>query len=96
MTLRIPLDKIPSQNFNIVLNGQYCGIKIYQKYNQVFCDLTLNERVLFKGVRCLNLVNIVPGDYLGFNGKLYFADLNGTEDPDYTGFNDRWVLVYES
>lgn len=93
-TQYVPLEQVPSQQFNIVLNGQDCAIKIYQKDEEVFCDMSVSDVAIWKGIKCLNLVEIKPSSYMGFNGSLYFKDLNGNEDPLYTGFGDRWVLVY--
>lgn len=94
-TVYVPLEQIPSQKFSINLNGQYCTLKIYQKDEDVFCDMYVDEIVIWTGIKCLNLVEIKPSNYMGFTGTLYFEDLNGNENPLYTGFGDRWVLVYE-
>ena len=32
--------------------------------------------------------------YDGFQGNLFFIDIQGSDDPDYTGFNSRWYLIY--
>ena len=37
---------------------------------------------------------IVRDTYLGFLGDLAFFDLQGEDDPYYTGLGDRWVLGY--
>ena len=29
-------------------------------------------------------------------GNLYFMDIYGTEDPDYTQFNDRFQFIYDT
>lgn len=90
----INLAKTPSQSFKINLAMQQCELKIYQKGDYVYCDLTLDEVVQWTGVKCKTGVLIKPVDYVAFKGNLRFRDLQGDEDPVYMGFGDRWVLEY--
>jgi hypothetical protein len=93
--LQIPIQAVPSQVVLCVLANQNCQISIYQKGDNVFVDLNSNGVDMCIG--CLGL-NGVPLDacnaYDGFQGNLYFVDTQGLDDPDYTGFNTRWYLVY--
>jgi hypothetical protein len=104
----IPLQAIPSQTFNITLNSQACTIDVYQKtfYSDnnetntqvnivpVFLDLYVSGVLIIGGVLCLNANRIVRDTYLGFVGDLAFYDQQGSSDPIYTGFGDRYLLVY--
>jgi hypothetical protein len=93
--LVIPIQAVPSQQVLCVLGGQNCQIAIYQKGNSVFVDLNSNGTDMC--VACL-AHNAVPLDscnsYDGFQGNLYFIDSQGLDDPEFTGFNTRWFLVY--
>lgn len=90
----IPLQAVPSQTLNVLLDQQNCRINIYQKEPGLFLDLLINDAPLISGIICLDRVLIVRQPYLGFVGNLIFADTLGLEDPYYTGLGDRFELVY--
>lgn len=90
----IPTSAIPSQVINIVLNNQICQINLYQKFYGIFADLYVNSVLVIGGVLALNLVRIVRDTYLGFSGDLVFTDLQGDQQPYYTGLGTRYILVY--
>lgn len=90
----IPVQKVPDQEFLIDIDGQKCQIHLYQRYMYVYMDLTVDDNILFQGKMCLNRVDLVDSVYFGFRGRLKFIDTQGNDDPYYTGFNERWFLVY--
>ena len=92
--LTIPISAIPNQQFSAVLAGQNCIIHIYQKTTGVFLDLTVNENVICQGALVLGQSPIVKNTYLGFVGNLAIIDTQGFTDPTYTGFGERYQLVY--
>lgn len=97
--LVIPIQPVPSQQVLCVLDGQNCQIAIYIRgakgFQNVYLDLNSNGTDMC--IACL-AHNAVPLDacnsYDGFQGNLYFIDTQGVADPQYTGFNTRWFLVY--
>lgn len=89
----IPISALPSQTLSITLNGQYCLISVYQKSTGVYLDLTVNAKPICSTAICRDRVGIVR--LLGFVGQLRFVDTQGTNDPDYTGFNTRYKLTYQ-
>lgn len=94
--LVIPLNAVPSQTLDTVLNGQPVTINIYQKVNGLYCDLVCTTMVnggLF-GVICENLNRIVRDLYLGFLGDIAFFDTQGTSDPTFDGLGGRYQLAY--
>lgn len=95
MAQTIPIQPVPNQTVLCVLGGQNCQINIYLRGDNIFVDLNSNGIDMCIG--CLGL-NAVPLDacnsYDGFQGNLYFIDTQGFDDPQYTGFNSRWMLVY--
>lgn len=93
--LIVPLKSVPAQQLSILLNGQSCQIKVYQKFFGVFVDLYINNTTLIiGGVIGQNLNMIVRSLYLGFVGDIAFYDTQGTDDPDWTGLGSRFLLIY--
>ncbi len=90
--LTIRLSATASQTLSVTLGGQFCKIAIYQKSTGVFLDLTVNDVPVNPGCSCLDRVSIIR--LAGFKGELRFVDTQGVSNPDYTGFNTRYKLVY--
>jgi hypothetical protein len=65
-------------------------------YNVVptFIDVYVNDALVVGGVICRNQTLIVRDPYLGLVGDLAFQDLEGTDDPIYTGLGARFALLY--
>ena len=93
---RIPLVVTPSQTMSVQLGQQSCRIDIRQRRTGVFVDLYVQDVPIFQGVKALDRCLLVRDAYLGFTGDLFFADTQGTSDPVYTGFDDRFRLYYET
>lgn len=92
--LIVPLIPTPSQTLTIQLANQPCTINVYQRSTGVFIDLFVNDAPIITSVICQDRNRIVRDTYLGFLGDLAFFDLQGEDDPYYTGLGDRWVLGY--
>jgi hypothetical protein len=90
----VPLTSEPNQQFQVALEGQNCTLGIYQKDESVFVDLWVDDNPIFLGMMALDRVGLKISDYMGFEGQLWFADQNGTTNPDYTGFGTRYILYY--
>jgi hypothetical protein len=94
MSQYIPLQPVPSQTVAVTLGGQNCQLSIYQKMGTVYLDLYVDLVLVIGGVVCWNNNVIVRSGYLGFSGDLAFIDTQGSVDPTYPGFADRFFLVY--
>ena len=92
--MQIALQPVPSQQVQIVLDGQTCAINIYVKVQCMFFDLAVNGVPIAYAVQCKNMVSLVPTAYLGFSGWMIFLDTQGSSDPIYTGLGSRFVLLY--
>ena len=92
--LTIPIQQIPDQVFYVTLGEQECEIHLYLRFRYMYMDLIVDDKTLFQGKICLNGVNMVEHEYLGFKGQLKFVDTQGFDDPYYTGFDERWFLTY--
>jgi hypothetical protein len=92
--LLVPLQPLPSQVVNVVLDSQPCTINVSQKFYGIFVDLYINNVLIIAGTLALNLTRMVRSLYLGFSGDLVFLDTQGTQDPYYTGLGTRYQLIY--
>jgi hypothetical protein len=94
--LIIPLDATPSQIVQTTLAGTFCRFSVYQKSTGLFMDFSAANALVIAGAACLNRRRIVRDAYLGFVGDLMFADLQGSDDPVYTGLGTRWLFAWLS
>lgn len=94
MALIVPLQAVPSQTLQIVLNGQATQIYIYQKTYGVFMDVSLDNVLVIAGVLCENDHLIIRNTYFGYAGDFLFDDTQGNTDPTYTGLGSRYLLYY--
>ena len=92
----IPLSPIPSQELNVILDGQHCTISLYWRQDHLYLDLNVNGGAVCRGAICQNRAEIVQSRTQGFKGSLYFLDLEGDRPPHWEGLNTRWALVYVS
>ena len=90
----IPIERLANQTFWIDLNEQDCEIHVYERYGVTYMDLKVNDKVIIQGQICLNNTDIIQYKHLEFDGNLRFIDTQGSNDPYYTGFNERYALVY--
>lgn len=90
----IPLENLPNQTLKVELGGKNCRFTFVSRGGRVYLnEMSIEDKNVLCGIVCLNKTNILQ--YIDFDGKLYFDDLDGNKDPEYTGFNNRFVLVYE-
>jgi hypothetical protein len=91
----VPLSPVPSQIVKAVLGGQRCDIAVYQKTTGLFFDLKAGRKSIVNAVICRDGVNLVTQSHLGFLGTLVFGDMQGSDDPIYTGIGTRFFLFYK-
>jgi hypothetical protein len=92
----IPLQPIPAQTLQIVLDGQYCTFSVYYRWGRCYLDLTVGATPILKGILCLHGEKLNTSPNIDFSGSLYFVDTQAQEPPQWEGLGDRWVLVYLS
>ena len=93
--LIVPLQPLPSQTVNALLNNQATTLNVYQKNALgLYVDVLLNNALIIGGVIALNLNVIIRNAYLGYVGDFAFIDTQGATDPVYTGLGSRYVLGY--
>lgn len=94
MSIIIPLQAVPNQTVNVLLNNQNCQINVYQKFFGLYLDLVANNVPVRAGVSCLDGERLIRYPYLPFIGDLMFFDQQGSNDPIYTGLGGRFQLAY--
>lgn len=90
----VPLRPIANQTLQAQLGGQACTINVFQQVYGLYVDVFIGTQGIVEGVIGLNGTLIVRSSYLGFSGDLVFADIQGIDDPVYTGLGSRWQLLY--
>ena len=95
--IQIPLKNLPSQELQVVLDGQQCMIFVYWRFGLMFLDLTVGDNVVCKGAVCRNGASITQFQSLYFRGSLHFWDTQGNQkSPQWEGLEDRYALLYLS
>jgi hypothetical protein len=93
----IPLQAVPSQQVNVLLNNQTCLINVYQRSTGLFTDLYVNNALIVAGVIGRNLTPMVRDAYLGFIGDLAWFNIDDdsqSTDPIYTEVGIYHFLTY--
>ena len=85
MILEIQLQQVPNQTFGVTLGGSDYELTLSYRLGQTFLSVVKdNEPVIYNRI-CQDNNPI---------GRFGFVDIAGTENPVYTGFNDRFKLVW--
>lgn len=92
--ISVPLQAVPSQSAQVILGGQNCLIRIYQKGVGLMIDLFVDGNPLVLGRICRDRNLLVRYRRFGFVGDLFFIDQQGESDPNYSGLRDRFSLIY--
>lgn len=90
----IPVPATPNPQFQCVLDGKQAQIALTTTNYGLFADVLYNGVPVANSRLCLDRTDINPARYLGLPQALFFADVQGTTDPVYTGFGTRYLLVY--
>lgn len=90
----IPLKQVPAQSINTILAGQPCTINLRLLGGRQYLSLSVNGTIICQNVLMVDRSAIVRAAYTGFIGDLASVDTQGTEPPQYTGWNDRWELAF--
>lgn len=97
MEYQIPLDAVPNQEKITNIGDQQCRLVVRTIDGNTFITIESEAQgYLCRGVLCVDRSAIIRADYLGFEGDFTFVDTDGEEPPHYTGFQDRWVLLYNT
>ncbi len=84
----------PNFEITTVIADENLRIKIRSLNSKTYMDLTVNNNVIFQGLRCDANVNMTECyKYKGVKGALVFYIESG-EDVYYTGFGTDYKLYY--
>ncbi len=98
--MSINLVQEPNQSLSVNLTDDAGNIHIADinlrtmEDGSLIMDLTIDGEVQFYGRRCINCMPLLLKHTIP--GNMYFFDKFGLSDPNYTGFNDRYLLVYDT
>lgn len=96
----VPLLAVPAQNITTTLDNQVVNLSIYQLRYGMYMNVTVSGVLEIAAVVCQNLNRIIRSSYLnadaGFAGDFAFNDLQGVNNPYYTGLGTRYQLIYLS
>lgn len=85
MVLEIPLQQVPNQTFGVTIQGSTYELTINSRLGDMYLSVVKDSEPLIYNRICQNNNPI---------GQFIFTDISGTENPAYTGFNDRFKLVW--
>lgn len=87
-------ENTPNFEITTVIADENLRIKIRSLNSKTYMDLTVNNNVIFQGLRCDANVNITECyKYKGVKGALVFYT-ESDEDVYYTGFGTDYKLYY--
>lgn len=92
----IPLAKVPSQKILVTLGGQNCTLILRSLAGKQYLSLSVDSNPVFYNTLIVDRIPLKKYDYLPFAGDIACVDTQGTDDPDYTQWGDRFQLVYDS
>ena len=97
--LIVPVQPVPNQTLNIVLNSQPTTIELASTIYGVFMSVYLNGSLVIGGVLALQAVRIIRESYLGFSGDFVWIESQpdisfGPQNPSYPGLGSRFLLLY--
>lgn len=90
----IPLQNTANQDLDTILDNVPVTINLKTTDYGLFIDVTYNGTQVVAGGLCRDRVDINRAKWLGMPSPLWFADLQGTTDPQFAGFNTRYLLCY--
>lgn len=91
----VPLQAVSNQTLAVTLARQPTQIAVRQNGGNVYFDLLLKGQYIVRTriVRDRQRL-LLDAKYRGFAGDFMFVDMEGTDDPVYTGLGSRFQLVY--
>lgn len=93
--MRVPLQPVPNQTLAVTLARQPAQIALRQNGDNVYFTLLLNGTPIVRTRIVRNQQRLLlDAGYRGFKGDFVFNDMQGTDDPVYTGLGSRFVLYY--
>lgn len=102
MTTLVPLEAIPSQQLQILLDGVRYTLEVRQIAESTLIVSVWRgsadgvDTVVIRSVVAGSRTPIIPYQYLEGSGGNFYFDTPNDELPDYTQFGGRHLLIYAS
>lgn len=90
----IPLQPLANQSFTCILDNAPAQIKLETTDYGLFASIVYNGNPVATSRLCLDRTDLNSARYNGLPQSLFFADLQGINDPTFDGFGTRYVLCY--
>ena len=91
----IPLSPIPHQLLAVVIGTHSYEIEVRQMGANLYTSVAIDGEQVTRMVRATSRGELFPWARVDVPLQIYWQDLQGDEDPQYTGLGSRWVLSYE-
>lgn len=92
--ITIALQPVPNQTVSCAAGGQQLRLAIYHRLGKIYMDVNCNGTDIANGAICLNGAKVVKSAYL-MVGNLAIVDIQGANDPEYSGLGSRYLLIYD-
>lgn len=101
MRYQINLVNAPNQEFSANLkddDGNFWALDMKLRTYEngaLSCDISINGELVRAGQFCNNKMPLIGKKNI-IQGNIYFEDQYGNDNPSYEGFNDRFLLIYDT
>lgn len=87
MQYQLPVEAVPNQFFSTSLDGETWEITLETRLDKLYISLSSRTNGLVLSNRvCLNRTHLGHG--------FVFYDIDGDNDPEYTGLGTRYLLIW--
>lgn len=82
-------------SFSVMLDDNvFTQINLMTTDHGLFMDVVYGGNPICNARLCTDRTSVNNHAYLGMPQALFWADTQGNEPPQYSGFNTRWLLCY--
>lgn len=86
MILEILLQQVPNQTLSVTINNDSYDLELNTRLEQLYMSIVKNNNPVVYNRICQNRNEIKEG--------FVFIDMDASDDPDFSQFNDRFKLVW--
>lgn len=85
MNLTIPLQQVPNQSVTVVINNSSYDLELNTRLDDLYLSVVKDGTPIVYNRICQNK---------NFIDNFAFIDMDAEENPNYTGLNNRFLLVW--
>lgn len=86
MILEILLQQVPNQTLSVTINNDSYDLELNTRLDQLYISIVKNNAPVVYNRICQNRNEIKEG--------FVFVDMDASDDPTFTQFNDRFKLIW--